>query len=256
MAPKAKAAAKGSPPTAAKAAAKKRGRELGEEALAETLLEDAGAPSEELEEVDESGGIVDGAEEADGAEAGDEETVVGEPGAAAIAGSSGATREQLTKKETVDKLKAQRLLLGMSAKPNAPADIKALGVAYRAQPRGSAVKDALLTNFLADKSCRWYHEATDSHVESTERSDSSLHGHGSRYDVAALLNLREEIPEQKALLDCVCEELPQEGEWCEDNAIEKAYKKMGYKRYRIDRIELSKWQKKDIKQEGVRSTKA
>jgi hypothetical protein len=144
----------------------------------------------------------------------------------------------------------------MSTKANASAELRALGIAYRAESRGSAVKDALLTNFLADKSCRWYHEAVDSHLESTERSDSSLHGHGSRYDVAGLLNLREEVPEQKALLDCVCAELPEEGEWDDTNAIERSYKKLGYKRYRIDRKELSKWEKKDIKQEGVRSTKA
>jgi hypothetical protein len=79
----------------------------------------------------------------------------------------------------------------------------------------------------------------DSHLECTERSDSSLHGHGSRYDVAGLLNLREEVPEQKALLDCVCSELPEDGGWSDTNAIERSYKKMGYN-------ELSKWQKKDI----------
>jgi hypothetical protein len=158
--------------------------------------------------------------------------------------------------EAKTKLKGQRVLLGMSTKPNASAEQKALGIAYRAESRGSTVKDALLTNFLADKSCRWHHEAVDSHLERTARSDSSLHGHGSRYDVAGLLNLREEIPEQKALLDCVCSELLEEGEWDDTNAIERSYKKLGYKRYRIDRKELSKWEKTDVRTEGVSSTKA
>jgi hypothetical protein len=184
-----------------------------------------------------------------------EGAVPGDPGAAAVAGSSGATRATL-KKEKEQKLKGQRLLLGLTARTTANAEVKALGIAYRAENRGSAVKDALLANFLADKSCRWYHEVVDSHLESTERSDSSLHGHGSRYDVAGLLNLREDVPEQKELLDCVCAELPEEGEWCDTNAIERSYKKLGYKRYRIDRNNLSKWEKKDIKQEGVKSTRA
>jgi hypothetical protein len=161
-----------------------------------------------------------------------------------------------TKEDRAIKLKGQRVLLGMSTKPNASAEQKALGIAYRAESRGSTIKDALLNNFLADKSCRWHHEAVDSHLERTARSDSSLHGHGSRYDVAGLLNLREEIPEQKALLDCVCSELLEEGEWDDTNAIERSYKKLGYKRYRIDRKELSKWEKTDLRTEGVSSTKA
>jgi hypothetical protein len=144
----------------------------------------------------------------------------------------------------------------MTSRETASPALKALGVAYRAEGRGSATKDALLTNFLADKSCRWYHEAMDSHATVVEHSDSSIHGHGCRYDVARLLNLREEVPEQKDLLDCVCGELPVEGEWNELNAIERSYKKLGYKRYRIDRNELSKWVQKDVKMEGVKSSRA
>jgi hypothetical protein len=155
-----------------------------------------------------------------------------------------------------DKRIAQRLLLGMTGKNAASADRKALGAAYRAEGRGSATKDAMLENFLADKSCRWYHEAVDSHTTTVELSDTSLHGHGSRYDVAGLLNLREDVPEQKALLDCVCEHLTVEGEWSDSTPIERAYKKLGYKRYRIDRNELSKRMHRDVKKDGVKSSKA
>ena len=160
------------------------------------------------------------------------------------------------KKLASEKLKNQRLLLGMTGRATASADLKALGAAYRAEGRGSATKDALLTNFLADKSCRWYHEAMDSHATVVEHSDSSIHGHGSRYDVARLLYLREEVPEQKDLLDCVLVHLPVEGEWSDSTPIERAYKKLGYKRYRIDRNELSKWVQKDVKMEGVKSSRA
>jgi hypothetical protein len=169
-----------------------------------------------------------------------------------------ATEDKAKKlKAADDKRSQQRLLLALTGKPNASEDQKNVGILYRAEGKGgSDVKDAVLANFLGDKSCRWYHEVVESHVQSNERSDSSLHGYGSRYDVAGLLHLNEAIPEQKALLDCVCEELPQEGEWSSENPIERSYAKMGYARYRIDRNELSKWIKKDVRKEGVRSTKA
>ena len=104
------------------------------------------------------------------------ETLPGDPGAAAVPGSSGTPPATL-KQQQDDKRAAQRLLLALSSRATASEELKQVGIAYRAEgSTGSVVKDTLLANFLADKTCRWFHEAVDSHMQSEERSDSSLHG--------------------------------------------------------------------------------
>ena len=71
-----------------------------------------------------------------------------------------------TKKELAEtKRKQQRLFSATLKGKGASADQKAVAKAYEAEGKaGSAVKDALLANFMADNSCKWHHEVFEARV--------------------------------------------------------------------------------------------
>eukprot|EP00972_Heterocapsa_arctica_P107008 15763400-Heterocapsa_arctica.AAC.1 len=145
MAPKSTAAkkAKASPgfKTAAKSLSKKR--------LRETQLEkddksDAACVSD-AEKPEQ-------AEAAKGTKQADEASEAEEPEQASEGGEETLETQKRAKEE---KRVAQRLMLSLTGKKNASEEQKRVGILYRAEGKtGSDVKDALLANFLADKSCR------------------------------------------------------------------------------------------------------
>jgi len=54
---------------------------------------------------------------------------------------------------------------------------------------------------------------------------------------------------QKKLVDSICESLPADDEWDETNAFEKAYKSNNLKRYKLDKLLLSKQVETDAHKE-------
>ena len=163
-----------------------------------------------------------------------------------------------TKKELAEtKRKQQRLFSATVKGKGASADQLAVAKAYEAEGKaGSAVKDALLANFMADKSCKWCHEVLESRFEVVTRKDASFHGHASKFQIAKALNLDAKDPEQAMVLESVLSELPVEGEWDPNVPMERGYAKSGVKRYRFDMTALSELNKADVKRCGVTSTKA
>ena len=72
-----------------------------------------------------------------------------------------------------------------------------------------------------------------------------------RYDVAALANLKMEIPIQKKLVETICDGLEQDDEWDETQLFEKAYKEAGLKRYKLDKKLLTSRFEKETYTESV-----
>ena len=166
-----------------------------------------------------------------------------------------ATKEE-QKAAAQEKRKGQRLLKATLGSRTASAEQKAVLELYESEGKsGSAVKDALLQNFLADKSCKWCHEIVESRLELQELQEGSLHGHATRWQVAKELGLDTQDPQQALVLEAVLEELPKEGAWDESVPLERGYARAGVVRYRLDMKVLSRFTKTDRKTSGVQSTK-
>ena len=134
-----------------------------------------------------------------------------------------------TKRELAEqKRKQQRLFHNTLKGKNASEDQQAVAKAYEAEGKaGSAVKDALLANFMADKTCKWHHEVLEARMEVVTKKDASFHGHASKFQIAKALNLDAKEPEQATILESVLAELPVEGEWDPNIPIERGYAKSG-----------------------------
>ena len=74
------------------------------------------------------------------------------------------------------------------------------------------------------------------------------------FDVAALANMKMEIPAQKHLVEAICKGLEQDDEWDEDDVFEKAYKEAGLKRYKLDKKLLASKSQKESTMEHITST--
>lgn len=72
--------------------------------------------------------------------------------------------------------------------------------------------------------------------------------------MAALANLKMEVPAQKKLVETICEGLDHDEDWDGTDMFQKAYKEAGLKRYKLDKKLLTTSSKKETYTEIVTSS--
>jgi predicted CopG family antitoxin len=81
-----------------------------------------------------------------------------------------------------------------------------------------------------------------------------VHEFKLRFDVAALCNLDYKHDGQKKIVDKICEKLPSDMDWDETDTFEKAFKELGYKRYKLDKKLLGVDSEKESFSEQIQSS--
>ena len=182
-----------------------------------------------------------------------------------------------------DDRKDSRNMLTQASNASATSDQKAMLELYKSYPRFDDKKKEILNKWRGDKSCSWITSYVEVNTKTNEVDTRGLHGHGTmcisqlinaacimyvlhvlymyhtiqllpRYDVAALANLKLEIPVQKKLCDAICAGLEQDDDWDESDLFEKAYKASGLKRYKLDKKLLTASSLKETYSEAVSSS--
>jgi hypothetical protein len=153
--------------------------------------------------------------------------------------------------------KARRLAqanFGTQMKGATDKDRKMIWGLYSELSHRDPEKDTILAKWNAEKSCKWANSYSQSRTVKTSTKQKTSVGHGTKFDVAKLMNM---VPyhEHRDLVDQICSELPEEGEWDDGIPIEAAYKKAKLKRFALELKEMGCKTTTDETKETLESTK-
>lgn len=122
---------------------------------------------------------------------------------------------------------------------------------HKALPLRDKMKNCILLKWLNDKACNWTTTKSTTAIIEKVEVKSKVSGYGTIYDAARLMGM--DYYKDKALVDAILEDIPQDDDWDSSNGIQNGYKKAGLKRYKLEHIEMASSQEKDTQMDTTTS---